>query len=82
MEDRIRDLEIQIMGLAFMNELLMDRLKISTEDIKAFGKKCLDNLDSSEKNTDLYYSLMGFAYQEEAAEMLRKESSKDQQVMD
>lgn len=75
MQERIRELEIQVMGLTFMNELLMNKLEISTEDIKAFGKKCLDNLDSSEKNTDLYYSLMGFAYQEEAAEMLRKESS-------
>jgi hypothetical protein len=73
MEDKIRELEIQIMSLTFMNELLMDKVGVTTEEIKNFAKKCLENMDSSEKNTDMYFSLMGFAYQEEASEMLQKE---------
>jgi hypothetical protein len=75
MEERIRELEIQVMGLSFINELLMDKVGISTEEIQKFAKKCLENLDDTEKNTDSYYSLMGFAYQEKAAEMLEKEAA-------
>ncbi|MHC5217761.1 hypothetical protein ACYSNR_13960 [Enterococcus sp. LJL128] len=76
MEDRIRELEIQVMGLSFMNEMLMGKIGVTTKDIQDFAIKCLDNLDSNEKNTDLYYSLMGYAYQEKAVEMLKKDFEK------
>ncbi|ALS01791.1 hypothetical protein ATZ33_10515 [Enterococcus silesiacus] len=76
MEDRIRELEIQVMGLSFLNEMLMDKIGITTKDIQNFAIKCLDNLDSNEKNTDLYYSLMEYAYQENTAGILRKDFEK------
>lgn len=76
MEDRVRELEIQVMGLSFLNEMLMDKIGITTEDIQDFAIKCLNNIDSKEKNTDLYYSLMGYAYQEKAADMLKSDFEK------
>lgn len=59
LEERIRQLEIELVGEKFKNALLMDKLEITIEDIKAYAKECLSEVPDSEKNTDMYWYLYG-----------------------
>lgn len=70
MGEKMRELETKIMSLSFMNEFLMNKLAIHTEEIQQFAKKCLEHYEG-DKNTDTYYFLLGVAYQEKAKYMIR-----------
>ena len=71
MGDKIKELEAQMMSLSFMNEFLMDKLNIGTQEIQQFAEKCLENYDG-DKNTDTYYFLLGAAYHEKAVNMIKE----------
>ncbi|GGC90714.1 hypothetical protein [Enterococcus wangshanyuanii] len=73
MDERIRELEMELLSVKFLNELLLAKLEVSTEDIQNYAKYCLEEMPQSEKNTDMYYYLMGTAYHENAAEEIRKD---------
>lgn len=71
MDEKIKELEVQIMSISFMQEFLMDKLNIDTEEIQQYAKKCLENYDG-DKNTDTYIFLLGAAYHEKASDMIRE----------
>ncbi|MGG5342632.1 hypothetical protein [Enterococcus sp. AZ192] len=73
MDEKIRELEMELLSVKFLNELLLDKLEISVEEIQNYAKDCLKNMPQTEKNTDMYYYLMGTAYHEHAAEEIRKD---------
>lgn len=72
MNDKLKELEMEVFGVKFMNELLMAKLKITTEEIQLFAEKCLETFDENDQNTDFYYYLLGIAYQEKAAKMIHE----------
>lgn len=72
MNERVKELELQLINLTFLNELLIDKLGVRSEDIQRFARERLDDLDSNDKNTDLYYFLIGYAYKENSRKLFKK----------
>lgn len=59
LENRIRQLEIEKLGLQFIVELLLNKLDISTDEMRSFAQKCLTELSKEEKESDMYLYLSG-----------------------
>ncbi|MGY3777889.1 hypothetical protein [Isobaculum melis] len=59
LEKRIRQLEIEKLGLQFQVSLLMDKLGVTLPEMKDFASKCLEELPDSEVNSAIHLYLQG-----------------------
>ncbi len=59
LEKRIRQLEIENIGLKFQVSLLLEKQGVTIEEMKEYAQKSLDEFPESEQDTDIVLYLNG-----------------------
>ncbi|WP_314060445.1 hypothetical protein [uncultured Vagococcus sp.] len=59
LEQRIRQLEIELIGEKVKNGLLFDKFGVTIEELRAYAHTNLIDFPESEKNGDMYHFLTG-----------------------
>lgn len=59
LKKRVRQLEIENLGLKFQLSLLLEKNDVSIEDMKIYAQKSLEEFPQSEANSDIVLYLKG-----------------------
>lgn len=59
LEKRVRQLEIENIGLQVKLSLLMDKMQITLPELQEYAAKCLEAWPESESNSDIHLYLKG-----------------------